>query len=119
MIRSLAIAAFWLLPLGHATLYGFCTVMGFIWLGTMPLTNGVPTHIFGMRYLATLFGFMFFGHQLGAFLGVWLGGMVFDSTKSYNLVWQLCIVTGFVSAALHYPIRDAEIRRPVLAGAAA
>jgi MFS family permease len=119
VIRSLAIAAFWLLPLSPATLYAFCAVMGFIWLGTVPLTNGVLTQIFGVRYLATLFGFVFFGHQLGSFLGVWLGGVVFDATKSYDLVWQLCIAIGFVSAALHYPIRDAEIRRPALSGAAA
>jgi len=119
VIRSLAIAAFYLLPLSHVTLYAFCAVMGFIWLGTVPLTNGVLSQIFGVRYLTTLFGFVFFGHQLGSFLGVWLGGAVFDATRSYDLVWQLSVAIGFVSAALHYPIRDAELRRAALSGAAA
>ncbi|HNB78794.1 MAG TPA: MFS transporter [Rhodocyclaceae bacterium] len=119
VIRSLAIAAFYLLPLNQMTLYAFCAVMGFIWLGTVPLTNGVLSQIFGVRYLTTLFGFVFFGHQLGSFLGVWLGGVVFDATRSYDLVWQLSIAIGLISAALHYPIRDAEIRRPALSGAVA
>ncbi len=117
VLRSVAMGAFYLLPLTPFSLYLFCAVMGFIWLGTVPLTNGVLTQIFGVRYLTTLFGFVFFGHQLGSFLGVWLGGYVFDATRSYDLVWQLSVVIGLVSAALHYPIDDAEIRRPVLAGA--
>lgn len=118
-MRSLAIAAFYFLPLNHLSLYAFCAVMGFIWLGTVPLTNGVLTQIFGVRYLTTLFGFVFLGHQIGSFLGVWFGGYVFDTTRSYDLVWQLSIVIGFLAAALHYPIKDAEIRRPALSGAAA
>lgn len=117
--RSLAIAAFYFLPLGPATLYAFCAVMGLIWLGTVPLTNGILGQIFGVRYITTLFGFVFLGHQLGSFLGVWLGGVVFDLTHSYDLVWRLCIGLGFLSAALHYPIRDAEIPRPALLGARA
>lgn len=117
VLRSLAMGAFYLLPLTPVSLYLFCAVMGFVWLGTVPLTNGVLTQIFGVRYLTTLFGFVFFGHQLGSFLGVWLGGYVFDATRSYDLVWQLSVAIGLVSAALHYPIDDAEIRRPVLSGA--
>lgn len=117
VIRSLAMGVFYLLPLTPISLYLFCAVMGFIWLGTVPLTNGLLSQIFGVRYLTTLFGFVFFGHQLGSFLGVWLGGYVFDVTRSYDLIWQLSVVIGLVSAALHYPINDAEIRRPVLAGA--
>lgn len=119
VMRSLAITAFYVLPLSPLSLYAFCAVMGFIWLGTVPLTNGVLSQIFGVRYLTTLFGFVFFGHQLGSFLGVWLGGFVFDTTHSYDLVWQMSIAIGFLSAALHYPIKDAEIQRPALAGAAA
>lgn len=114
VLRSLSIAAFYLIPLSHFSLYAFCAVMGFIWLGTVPLTNGVLSQIFGVRYLTTLFGFVFFGHQLGAFLGVWLGGYVYDATRSYDLVWQLSIAIGLLSAALHYPIKDAEIRRAAL-----
>ncbi len=119
VLRSLTIAAFYLLPLSTYSLYAFCAVMGFIWLGTVPLTNGVLSQIFGVRYLTTLFGFVFFGHQLGSFFGVWLGGYVFDATRSYDLVWQLSIAIGFLAAALHYPIKDAEIRRPALSEAAA
>ncbi|WP_306603597.1 MFS transporter [Azonexus sp.] len=119
VLRSLVIAAFYFLPLSQFTLYAFCAVMGFIWLGTVPLTNGILAQIFGIRYLTTLFGFVFFGHQLGSFLGVWLGGYVFDTTRSYDLVWQLSIAIGFLSAALHYPIRDAEIQRPALSGVVA
>jgi MFS family permease len=116
VLRSIAMGAFYLLPLSPLSLYLFCAVMGFIWLGTVPLTNGVLTQIFGVRYITTLFGFVFFGHQLGSFFGVWLGGYVFDATQSYDLVWQLSVVIGLVSAALHYPIDDAEIRRPALSG---
>lgn len=119
VVRSLTIGAFYVLPLSPATLYVFCAVMGFIWLGTVPLTNGVLAQIFGVRYLTTLFGFVFLGHQLGSFLGVWLGGYVFDLTRSYALVWQLSVAIGLLSAVLHYPIRDAAIRRPALDGAGA
>lgn len=119
VLRSLTIAAFYFLPLSQFTLFAFCAVMGFIWLGTVPLTNGILSQIFGIRYLTTLFGFVFFGHQLGSFLGVWLGGYVFDTTRSYDLVWQLSIAIGLLSAALHYPIKDAEIQRPALSGVAA
>lgn len=119
VLRSLSIAAFYFLPLSQFSLYAFCAVMGFIWLGTVPLTNGILSQIFGIRYLTTLFGFIFFGHQLGSFLGVWLGGYVFDTTGSYDLVWQLSIAIGLLSAALHYPIKDAEIQRPSLSGVAA
>lgn len=119
ILRSLAIAGFYFLPLSQMSLIAFCAAMGFIWLGTVPLTNGILSQIFGVRYLTTLFGFVFLGHQVGSFLGVWLGGYVFDATRSYDLVWQLSIIIGFISAALHYPIRDAEIQRPALSGAAA
>lgn len=117
VLRSMTMGAFYLLPLTQFSLYLFCAVMGFMWLGTVPLTNGVLSQIFGVRYLTTLFGFVFFGHQLGSFLGVWLGGYVFDATRSYDVVWQLSIAIGLVSAALHYPINDAAIRRPAISGA--
>lgn len=119
VLRSMSMGAFYLLPLSQFGLYLFCAAMGFMWLGTVPLTNGVLAQIFGVRYLTTLFGFVFFGHQLGSFLGVWLGGYVFDATRSYDIVWQLSIAIGLLSAALHYPINDAEIRRPTTSGAAA
>ncbi len=92
----------------------FSATMGFLWLGTVPLTNGLVSQVFGVRYLSTLFGFVFLSHQLGAFLGVWLGGYVYDATGSYNLIWLVAVGLGLLSAALHWPINDRElVRLPV------
>lgn len=117
LVRSLAMLAFIALPLSPASLYVFCAVMGFIWLGTVPLTNGLVSQVFGVQYITTLFGFVFFGHQLGAFFGVWLGGMVFDATRSYDLVWAISIGLGVLAALLHWPIDDREIVRVRVAAA--
>lgn len=119
LMRALAMALFVLVPLSQISLYIFCAVMGFIWLGTVPLTNGLVAQVFGVRYIATLFGFVFFGHQVGAFLGIWLGGYVYDATRSYDLIWAAAVLLGVVSAALHYPINDKEIVRLGEAAAAA
>lgn len=119
LVRSAAMMLFVLLPLSNYSLYVFCAVYGFIWLGTLPLTNGLVAQVFGVRYVATLFGFVFFWHQLGSFLGIWLGGYVFDATRSYDLMWGGSILIGLVAAALHYPIDDREVARsPLAAGAA-
>lgn len=111
LIRSSAMAAFVMLPLSEATVYVFAFIMGLVWLGTAPLTNGLVSQVFGVRYLATLFGFVFLGHQIGAFFGVWLGGLVFDATKSYELVWTGSILLGFIAAMLHWPINDQQLVR--------
>ena len=111
LARTSAMALFVLLPLSPVTLYGFAAVMGFLWLGTVPLTSGIVSQVFGVRYITTLFGFVFFGHQLGSFLGVWLGGLVFELTRSYDLVWMGAMALGVVAAALHWPIDDREIVR--------
>lgn len=108
LIRSAAIALFALLPLSNASVYAFCAAMGLIWLGTVPLTNGLVSQVFGVRYISTLFGFVFFGHQLGAFAGAWLGGMVFDATGSYQPIWILAVLVGVLAAAVHIPIDDAK-----------
>lgn len=114
LIRTAAIALFILLPLSPATLYGFAIVMGLLWLGTVPLTNGLLSQVFGVRYIGTLFGFVFLGHQIGAFLGVWLGGVVYDHLHSYNAIWFGAMVLGVVAALLHWPIDDREVvRTPV------
>lgn len=111
LLRSAVIAAFVLLPLSAWTLYPFAIVMGFLWLGTAPLTNGLVSQVFGVKYLTTLFGFVFVGHQVGGFLGAWLGGVVFDATKSYDLVWFGAIALGLIAAALHWPIDDRQVAR--------
>lgn len=111
LVRSAAMILFVALPVSEVTVYTFSFVMGLIWLGTVPLTNGLVSQIFGVRYITTLFGIVFFGHQLGAFLGVWLGGYVFDITGSYDLLWFGSIALGLVAAALHMPIDDAIVVR--------
>lgn len=109
--RAAAIALFIALPLSQFTLYAFCAAMGFLWLSTVPLTNGIVAQVFGVRYLATLFGFVFFGHQLGAFFGVWLGGYVYEHTHSYLPLWVGAIGLGLFAAVMHWPIDDREIVR--------
>ncbi len=117
LLRAAAMAAFVLLPLSPWTLYAFCAVMGFVWLGTVPLTSGLLSQVFGVQYITTLFGLVFFGHQLGSFLGVWLGGYLFDATASYDLVWLIGIGLGVIAALLHWPIDDREIVRGAAATA--
>lgn len=119
LARSGAMALFILLPLSPASVYAFSTVMGLLWLGAVPLTNGLVSQVFGVRYIATLFGFVFFGHQVGSFLGVWLGGYVFDATRSYDLIWYTAIALGVMAAALHWPINDRQIVRAMPIAAAA
>lgn len=119
LARSLAMSAFVLLPAGTASLYGFAVVMGFLWLGTVPLTNGILARVFGVRYITTLFGFVFFGHQLGSFLGVWLGGRVFEATGSYDLIWATAMGLGVLAALLHWPIDDRALTQAAPRPAAA
>ena len=111
LLRSIAMTLFLLLPLSEMTLYPFAFIMGFGWLGTVPLTTGLISQVFGVRYVATLFGFAFVGHQLGAFLGVWLAGLVFDASRSYELIWGCSILLGIVAALLHMPIDDRQLVR--------
>jgi MFS family permease len=119
LARAAAMALFVLLPLGPLSVYLFALAMGVLWLGAVPLTAGLVSQMFGVRYIATLFGFVFLGHQVGSFLGVWLGGRVFDATGSYELVWLIAIALGVLAAVLHWPIDDREIARPARAAAAA
>lgn len=112
LLRAAAIALFVLLPLTSWSLHAFAAAMGFLWLGTLPLTNGLISQVFGVRYIATLFGFVFLGHQLGSFLGVWLGGHVFEATGSYDAVWLGAVALGVLAAAVHWPIDDRALVRP-------
>ena len=84
----------------------FSFIIGFLWLATVPLTSGLLAHIYGLQYMGTLFGIVFFSHQLGGFLGVWLGGVFYDKFGSYNLVWWLGIVVGIFSTLIHMPIKE-------------
>jgi predicted MFS family arabinose efflux permease len=111
LLRSAAIALFVSLPVSELTLYPFAFIMGLLWLGTAPLTNGMVSQMFGVKYLTTVFGFVFVGHQIGSFLGVWLGGVVFERMGSYQLVWMGSIALGLIAAALHWPIDDRAVMR--------
>ncbi|WP_375452019.1 MFS transporter [uncultured Devosia sp.] len=105
-LRAIAIAAFLLVPVSELTAYAFAAAMGLLWLSTVPLTAGLVSLFFGPRYMGMLYGVAFFSHQLGSFVGVWLGGYVFDATGSYSLVWYLGILLGLGSAAIHLPINE-------------
>ena len=104
LIRGAAIAAFFLGPKTETAVILFAAVMGLTWLGTVPLTSGLVAKVFGTRHLGTLFGLCFLSHQIGSFLGSWLGGLVFDATGSYGAVWIATAVAGLVAALLHFPI---------------
>jgi MFS family permease len=117
--RALAIVAFIALPASTAATLIFAAVTGFLWLSTVPPTSGLVALMFGTRWLTMLFGFAFFSHQVGGFLGVWLGGVVFESTGSYNLVWWLSAFFGVASAIINLPIVEQPVARPAVAAAAA
>ena len=84
----------------------FSAVMGSLWLATVPLTSGLVAHLYGLRYMGTLYGIVFFSHQLGSFLGVWLGGALYDAGGGYELVWWVGVGVGALSAIIHLPIRE-------------
>jgi MFS family permease len=109
--RAIAIAGLLLAPKTELTIYVFAAVMGILWLSTVPLTTGIVVQIFGVRYMATLFGIVFFSHQIGSFLGVWLGGYLFDRMGSYDPVWWAGIVLGVAAAIVHLPINERPLLR--------
>ena len=117
--RTIVIALFLLLPLSALTVYAFAVGLGLLWLSTVPPTNGIVAQIFGVRYLAMLSGFTFLSHQIGSFLGAWLGGLMFDRTGSYNVVWYLAIALGVVAGLLNLPIDERELKRGTAAHATA
>jgi len=118
LIRSMAIGSFVLLPKTNASVVIFAAVMGLAWLGAVPLTSGLVAGIFGTRHLGTLFGVCFLSHQIGSFLGAWLGGVFFDLTGSYSLVWGATVAAGLLAAILHFPIDGREVTAPVLSSPA-
>jgi MFS family permease len=110
-LRAVVIGVFLLLPVSALSVYLFAAGIGFLWLGTVPLTNGLVGQIFGVRYVSTLFGIVFLSHQVGSFLGVWLGGYLFDRTGSYALVWIGTIVLSLLAGVLNLPIDERPLAR--------
>lgn len=106
VFRTIAAALFFLLPITPGSVLIFSAVMGSLWLATVPLTSGLVAHIYGLRYMGTLYGLVFLSHQIGGFLGVWLGGRIFDITGNYTMVWWIGVGVGAISALLHLPIRE-------------
>ena len=104
--RTVAAAAFIVLPMTPTTVMVFSAVMGALWLATVPLTSGLVAHIYGLRYMGTLYGIVFFSHQLGSFLGVWLGGVMYDTYGSYDVVWWVGVGVGTFSALIHLPVKE-------------
>ena len=108
ILRSISVVAFIMLPITTTTTMIFTATMGFLWLSTVPLTMGLVTVMFGTRYMATLYGFVFLSHQLGSFFGVWLGGRLYDQFGSYDPVWWMGVGLGVFAALIHLPIREAR-----------
>jgi len=110
--RSVVISVFLWFPISAVSVYAFSVAFGLLWLSTVPLTNGIVAQVFGVRYLAMLSGFVFFSHQVGSFLGAWLGGKLYDMTGSYDVVWYLTIALGIIAGLLNLPIDERELKRP-------
>lgn len=111
LLRAVVIALFLWIPLSETTAYLFGVTMGLLWLSTVPLTNGTVATLFGVRNLSMLGGIVFLFHQLGAFLGGWLGGVVYDRTGNYDLIWQVSILLSLMAAALNWPVRERPVAR--------
>lgn len=109
--RTVVAAAFIMFPITPITVILFSVAMGSLWLATVPLTSGLVAHIYGLRYMGTLYGIVFFSHQLGSFLGVWLGGKMYDITGTYTTVWWIGIGIGAFSAIVHLPIRETPLKQ--------
>jgi len=110
-LRAIVIFALLMLPKTPMVMYGFASLMGILWLSTVPLTTGIIAQVFGVRYMATLFGIVFLSHQIGSFLGVWLGGVLYDQTGSYDGMWWAGIAVGIAAAIIHLPINEKPLPR--------
>jgi predicted MFS family arabinose efflux permease len=110
-LRSLSIVVFLSVPMTPWSVYVFASVMGLLWLSTVPLTNAVVAQIFGVQYLSMLSGFVFLSHQIGSFLGAWLGGRLYDATGSYDVVWWIAVALGVFAALINLPVKERAIER--------
>ena len=113
--RTIIAAAFMLMPITPTSVLVFSVAMGSLWLATVPLTSGLVAHIYGLRYMGTLYGIVFFSHQLGGFMGVWLGGRLYDVYGDYTMVWWIGVAVGAFLAIVHLPIREAPMARAAAA----
>jgi predicted MFS family arabinose efflux permease len=111
LMRAVAIVLFITLPLTPMSVYVFSAVMGLLWLSTVPPTNAIVAQIFGVQYMSMLGGFVFLSHQVGSFMGVWLGGLLYDATGSYDVVWWIAIALGVFAALVNLPVRETAIVR--------
>ena len=110
-LRSILFLFFILSPMNEISVLLFASILGLLWLSTVPPTNGIIADIFGPKYTSMLFGITLLSHNIGSFLGSWLGGRIFDYAGSYDYMWLLCIILGFVSSAFHFPIKADSIER--------
>ncbi|WP_443070177.1 MFS transporter [Sulfitobacter sp.] len=108
--RTIIAAVFIMLPITPLSVIIFSVAMGSLWLATVPLTSGLIAHIYGLRYMGTLYGIIFFSHQLGSFAGVWLGGRMYDAYGTYTTVWWIGVAVGAFSAIVHLPVREKPVR---------
>ena len=113
--RAVVIAVFVAVPISPTSVYLFASVMGLLWLSTIPPTNAMVAQIFGIQHLSMLGGFVFFSHQIGSFMGVWLGGYLYDRTGSYDIVWYIAIGLGVLAALVNLPVRESPIPRANIA----
>ena len=110
----LCVFCFFIFPKTEISVYIFASTIGLLWLSTVPLTSGLVGDIFGVKNIGSLFGFVFLAHQLGAFCGVYLGGLIYDYFGDYNLIWKLSILLGILAAAVHLPIKIKETSGTIL-----
>jgi len=114
LMRALAIVLFLLAPVSPWSVYLFAATMGLLWLSTVPPTNAIVAQIFGVQYMSMLGGIVFLSHQVGSFIGVWLGGRLYDATRSYDVVWWIAVALGVFAAIVNLPVRETAIVRPAL-----
>jgi predicted MFS family arabinose efflux permease len=117
LARAVAIVIFLLVPLSPWSVYVFAAVMGLLWLSTVPPTNAIVAQIFGVQYMSMLGGFVFLSHQVGSFMGVWLGGKLYDTTGSYDVVWWIAVALGVFAALINLPVRETAIARAAMPAA--
>ena len=111
LLRTVVILVFIAVPLSSFSVYAFAIAIGGLWLSTVPLTNRLVAQIFGVKYLSMLAGGVFLGHQLGSFMGAWMGGVLFEMTKSYTVAWLVTAAFGVFAAVVHWPIDEAPLKR--------